>query len=715
MKKTTNLQLPIYDNPAVDKFRLDDWNTANENLERNYSLIGENYEEALALSATNANLELVDARDGGATLGSTIRGVKSSLAQNVTTLNGILPDVSKIPSIESELLKSVDKIMYKERGLLTNSNFKKLPSIVSRSTVYNFTNPLYEDKQTLKIEAIGYEASADTNKDFSFLLTEVMLQTDKINISFMAKPSVSNKEVLVRMAYTAGILVNLGNANQWNKILFTLDLSSMSTKSNYLYIDFKSSFNLYISDLEIKKEIISTEINNITNSFKQVNSVISEKPSAIHNSKGSVERLISVAQTYQNNISKLSYGNLYTPYDTTVQQVNGLYHMDCSSFANLMIKGIPFEKTRYNNAENIENNLFYNSINAYKYRYAYQLASYGFEKGYTFKPNSDFSNVEPGDVLFFSWDNFDSTNTPGRENNFLKIDHVCVYLHKKNESYHSTLQYDTGRNSVYYDANNTYMAQCVLVARFPFANVESCYSSDDLIINGDVPKTAVNTPAISEYKLSKLLTKGSYYTIALSGQITTENCYFIVQANGITIYSDTGKTGNYENITFLRFPYLLDTPTDKISISIGAPSGTPSERNGSITWISLYEGYVRNKEKYNKSGNSTTIKDFALNSALISDLSSNLVPYYKYGVEGNKLFINFSLPFLTQRTGSLVLGSIGNDAPSVTQRIPINLYNNTDVSVNAILQVSSSGTVTIIPYSDAIGWKFALANGVIFR
>ena len=33
MKKTANLELPIYDNPETDVFDLEDWNIANQNLD----------------------------------------------------------------------------------------------------------------------------------------------------------------------------------------------------------------------------------------------------------------------------------------------------------------------------------------------------------------------------------------------------------------------------------------------------------------------------------------------------------------------------------------------------------------------------------------------------------------------------------------------------------------------------------------------------------
>lgn len=79
------------------------------------------------------------------------------------------------------------------------------------------------------------------------------------------------------------------------------------------------------------------------------------------------------------------------------------------------------------------------------------------------------------------------------------------------------------------------------------------------------------------------------------------------------------------------------------------------------------------------------------------------------------MHINLSLPFNTLRTGNLVIGQMGIDAPKNTQRLPINLVGASNEAINAILQFSWDGTVTIIPYSGTVQWKYALANFSIFK
>lgn len=617
----------------------------------------------------------------------------------------------------------LNDLMLKGRNLVQNSNFESLPYISSRSSIYAFTagitSPEYGGKKSFKIAVTNYEGSADTNKDFAILLAETVTSAETLTVSFWAYPSVSNKTIQIRMAFTgAGISVNLGQANQWNKISFTLNLSDMTKQNNYLYFNFNSSFDLYMSDLKISNRTVT--VNDVPNSLNQVNDVLVESASQIHNSRGAIERMIDNAQTYLDNISTITYGNNYTAYDPTQTLVGGKNQIDCSSFANLMLHGVPYNRSKYyaGNTQNTGSNLFFQNIDPVKWRYANNIAKYAYERGYSFKPNADFSNLEAGDILFFSWTNGVSgdLSADARANAFMTIDHVAVFLHKKNEGIYSTLQFDNGITTVYYDASPTYMSQCVLVARFPLANTESMYSDNNLILDGDTVKSITTGSTIGTYKLSEPLEKGKYYTLFLDGNVLTSGGYFVVQTNSYTtIYSDSGKVGQYGGIVKLHFPYLLDEVTNVIRISIGIAGGIPVDRTGNVNWCSLYKGYARSKKQYIKNFSYSEIKDFPLDPNLVSDLNSGMAPYYKYTISGNKVFIDFSLPFNTLRTGNLVLGSIPANTVTNTQRIPCNLIGSTNQAINAILQISFNGTVTIIPYDGTVQWKFAIANGCIFK
>lgn len=95
MRKTTLLGLPIYDNPSQDKFKLNDWNVANEKIDKTY---GEVLEFREKIPTVNANAELIEARQGEATLGKKIISIDTQLEQSQNELNVLKPKVDSLSS-----------------------------------------------------------------------------------------------------------------------------------------------------------------------------------------------------------------------------------------------------------------------------------------------------------------------------------------------------------------------------------------------------------------------------------------------------------------------------------------------------------------------------------------------------------------------------------------------------------------------------------------
>ncbi len=608
-------------------------------------------------------------------------------------------------------------------NMFRNPNFDKLPAVYERGTFYDFeinVFPTREGKGSCRFTSTGYETSTDVNKDFAFVMADKMMPGEKMKVSFYAYPLQSGKTIQMRAAYTAGAMINLGVANQWNKIEFELDLASMTQGSDFFYVDFKSSLTFYMS--EPKFVTVSELTEGQPTTFVSIEQKLTENPTNVKNSKGAIERLIAVGHTYWENVSKFVYGNSYTAYDKDLTLVNGKNQIDCSSFANLLVKGIPYENTRYaGKTTNKPSPLFFQNIDPYKWRYANTMAKYAVEKGYAFKPNADLSNLEAGDVLFFSWNSFNDKGTGDsdpslRDSNFMKIDHVGVFLHRKNKNAWATLQFDNGITSVYYEASDVYMSQCVIAARFPFANVESLYVEDNILLGGETVKNVTNQIDVADYRLTKTLKKGRYYTFFIDGKVLTPNSYFILQVNGKTVYSDGVREVEDGEVVAFRFPYLLDDVTDTISLKIGALAGTDSNRSATVNWVSLYEGYSRNKKQHIKSVNAVYNKPFPLDSSLVPDLNSSFAINYEYWTEGNKLHFELNLPFNTLRTGNLVLGQLPLlDAPKKTRRLPVNAVGANGEAINAILQVASSGTVSIVNYNSSLQWRFPTVNGAVIK
>lgn len=439
------------------------------------------------------------------------------------------------------------------------------------------------------------------------------------------------------------------------------------------------------------------------------------------NSVGAIEQMIENAQTYLDNSATLVYGNGHTAYDATVRPVNGKYEIDCSSFVSLMIHGVPYEKSRYSgNIDNIHDPRFFNEINSYDIRYANELGKFGVENGYAYIPEPDMSNVQPGDVLFFSWNSF--TTNPSQYTQeqidfhnaaFMKIDHNAIYLQQNNANRMRSLQFDQGFTSVYHDAHPEYYAQAVLACRFPFANMESKYKESNVLSDGYLEKSiSAESWLINEYTLDQNLEKGRHYTMILSQTMGSDYYYMIQTPGGISIYNDTNKVGKYNNTTILRFVYLGNEVTNKIRVGIGSHSGS-SVRVGTVHWVSLLKGFKLNKQDYIKHDLEVNQFEFPLETELIDDLDTVYKPIYNYSRNSNTLLLSLNLPFNTERTGNLVLGTLPHK-PRVAQRMNVNVYGPLHEVYAGVLEVNILGVVGIFLYDPTVTWKTVSGNGTIF-
>ena len=131
--------------------------------------------------------------------------------------------------------------------------------------------------------------------------------------------------------------------------------------------------------------------------------------------KGSI---IACALSYLRNQDKLYYGNDYVGDNETNVVANGLadskYQIDCCSFVDLVSRGVFFENSVYNGlAENSlsqwgfdwtdREHYFYSpSVENGKRMLANDLIYYCYERGYAFKPNAAWNNMETGDLIIFA-------------------------------------------------------------------------------------------------------------------------------------------------------------------------------------------------------------------------------------------------------------------------------------------------------------------------
>ena len=126
------------------------------------------------------------------------------------------------------------------------------------------------------------------------------------------------------------------------------------------------------------------------------------------NSDSAVTQLINTALTYTNR-TVFNYGQEGTAVSriNSGQMIDGKYNIDCSSFVELVLRGVTYENSAYLNAgTNYPTNpsFYYDTTFPHKYdRFlANEQGHYAYEHGWSYRPNKDFSNVEPGDIMFFS-------------------------------------------------------------------------------------------------------------------------------------------------------------------------------------------------------------------------------------------------------------------------------------------------------------------------
>ena len=164
-----------------------------------------------------------------------------------------------------------------------------------------------------------------------------------------------------------------------------------------------------------------------------------------------VAQIKSVADTYYSHREDVSGGSLVMTYGQTTI-FDGAYanrQIDCSTFAGLLLRGIPFESTPYDPSYTggthdpsywIENDNYIWSVNPFDYtendgvysgscRTAAQIAKWMISQGQRVMLDPKLCNLEPGDILFYARKNID-TGEWVQPNRFMHINHIAMCYSK---------------------------------------------------------------------------------------------------------------------------------------------------------------------------------------------------------------------------------------------------------------------------------------------
>lgn len=156
--------------------------------------------------------------------------------------------------------------------------------------------------------------------------------------------------------------------------------------------------------------------------------------------KQAVKEFIEVLETYLDNTNHLYYGN-NGALNVNMSTEGGLYAIDCSTYNLLALNGVPYYKSRYSHPEGDRDSnvsTYAWGIDIYSgrtknvsgvaeyYRYATDVCRWFWDNNLLYYPDTTFSNVKPGDLLF--WINSDDIDNEDIDQVISGVHHCAVFL-----------------------------------------------------------------------------------------------------------------------------------------------------------------------------------------------------------------------------------------------------------------------------------------------
>lgn len=266
-----------------------------------------------------------------------------------------------------------------------------------------------------------------------------------------------------------------------------------------------------------------------------------------------VRDIFRCAMTYTNNKDSFTFtssGN-GTLFDADFSAAAP--KIDCSSLMMAWVMGIPYEYSKYAGKDNIKHYGYGLDLPANPYAsdrpnryYTHELAHYFNDRGWCFKPNENYSNIAPGDIIFVSFANGDG-QSEFHDSAYMKIDHCLLVLGYKDATHltclHTSALYTLNFFDVPilpsdYDSTSTsnYNNAIKLVARLPFRR--SCGLTQTPVITDATENTTTSTTngLLATLTLSTPLKKNTPYTLiahlenAATQTAPSANNYFGIRA-----------------------------------------------------------------------------------------------------------------------------------------------------------------------------------------
>lgn len=311
-------------------------------------------------------------------------------------------------------------------------------------------------------------------------------------------------------------------------------------------------------------------------------------------SANAVNAMLHCAYSYIDQNSVLSYGHDTATHrtDSSISPAES-QEIDCSTFVELVMNGVPYEQSKY--AGLVENrlgafgycfDLYDNSADRAdvmpRYSLSYSMAKRLHDNGYGFYPTSDLTNLCAGDILFFSTQSYE-------EDRFLNIDHVAILVDRQisgeNDVFTVIDARDnrTGACQVAYAFNTTsgsLMKKIVYAARIPLQSTEQ--SNSVFMLSPNTNNTANQSFAQEMYKC---------VTVRFDGIINTSGNHFTLYINDTAHLVTDDATGDMVGVK-KQYTFVLALASAMTTLRIAS-----SDTNAKITNVRIENGYVSGYER----------------------------------------------------------------------------------------------------------------------
>lgn len=242
---------------------------------------------------------------------------------------------------------------------------------------------------------------------------------------------------------------------------------------------------------------------------------------AITTSNGAITKMLECCSSYYKNSALFTYGNFFGAFNTNCIKQGNFWEIDCSTFTQLCLMGVPYENSRYNgNSVNIptsgyvfEDMIIDPDVDRPYGMLANGLAEYAYNHGFLYDINSNIYKIKPGDVLFVC-------NSP-EETYWRKVGHCAIVIGTM--PYNGTIlcmsANTSGSTPINLELWSIANSQILFAARFPLTDCD--LQIDDITNNGINLETSVqatipsgsSTFLLKRVYFKETLIKGDFYTI----------------------------------------------------------------------------------------------------------------------------------------------------------------------------------------------------------